>query len=119
MKDLQVFPAMLLQVHFNPYSFGIIIGLTLNRPLSQKKGKLLASAQMRCHLSTAKHYPVTARRNLMQIVELSWSKNTSSFFSLTENDRSLLGLKMQLYCLKGFFLVPVLHSVSKNWLGKL
>lgn len=40
----------------------------------------------------------------MQIVELSWSKNTSSIFSLTENDRSLLGLKMQLYCLKGFFL---------------
>lgn len=40
----------------------------------------------------------------MQIMELSWSKNTSSIFSLTENDRSLLGLKMQLYCLKGLFL---------------
>lgn len=40
----------------------------------------------------------------MQIVELSCSKNTSSIFCLTENDRSLLGLKTQLYCLKGFFL---------------
>lgn len=55
----------------------------------------------------------------MQILELSWSKNTSSIFSLTENDRSLLGLKMQLYCLKGFFLIPVFHSVLKNSPGKL
>jgi len=40
----------------------------------------------------------------MPIVGLSESKNTtSSIFSLMDKDRSLLELKTQLYCLKGFF----------------